>query len=53
MTATMRITPTKTVPMDSLRKTALVTGIFYLITFSGSGPLRPYSGPSPDRSLGA
>jgi hypothetical protein len=29
----MRITATKRVPMDSMRKTALVAGIFYLITF--------------------
>jgi Domain of unknown function (DUF4386) len=33
MTTVMRITATKRVPMDSLRKTALVAGIFYLITF--------------------
>jgi hypothetical protein len=33
MTTAMRITATKPVPMDSLRKTALVAGIFYLITF--------------------
>ena len=33
MTTTMRITATKRVPMTSLRKTALVAGIFYLITF--------------------
>src|SRR5580658_10861963 len=33
MTTTMRITATKRVPMDSMRKTALVAGIFYLITF--------------------
>ena len=33
MTATMRITATKRVPMDSMRKTALVAGIFNLITF--------------------
>ncbi len=32
MTTTMRTT-TKRVPMDSMRKTALVAGIFYLITF--------------------
>ena len=29
----MRITAAKRVPMDSMRKTALVAGIFYLITF--------------------
>jgi Domain of unknown function (DUF4386) len=33
VTTAMRITATKRVPMDSLRKTALVAGIFYLITF--------------------
>ena len=33
MTTAMRITTPKKVPMDSLRKTALVAGIFYLITF--------------------
>ena len=33
MTATVRITAAKRVPMDSMRKTALVAGIFYLITF--------------------
>jgi hypothetical protein len=37
MTTTMPVTATKTAPekapMDSLRKTALVAGIFYLITF--------------------
>src|ERR1700727_671018 len=32
MTTTLRTT-TERVPMDSLRKTALVAGIFYLITF--------------------
>ena len=30
---TDRITATKRVPMDSLRKTALVAGVFYLLTF--------------------
>jgi Domain of unknown function (DUF4386) len=33
MTTTMRITAAKRVPMDSMRKTALVAGIFYVITF--------------------
>jgi Domain of unknown function (DUF4386) len=33
MTTTMRITAAKRVPMTSLRKTALVAGVFYLITF--------------------
>jgi Domain of unknown function (DUF4386) len=33
MTTAMRATATKKVPMDSLRKTALIAGVFYLITF--------------------
>jgi hypothetical protein len=33
MTTTTRIAAAKRVPMDSMRKTALVAGIFYLITF--------------------
>ncbi|MCW2907131.1 MAG: hypothetical protein JWL68_1920 [Actinomycetia bacterium] len=33
MTTTMRVTAPKRVPMDSMRKTALVAGVFYLITF--------------------
>jgi Domain of unknown function (DUF4386) len=33
MTTTMRVTATNRVPMDSTRKTALVAGVFYLITF--------------------
>ena len=33
MTTAVRIPATKRVPMDSLRKTALVAGVFYLITF--------------------
>ena len=33
MTTAMRIPATKKVPMDSLRKTALIAGIFYLVTF--------------------
>jgi hypothetical protein len=33
MTTTMRITAPERVPMDSMRKTALVAGLFYLITF--------------------
>ena len=33
MTTTMRIAATQRVPMDSMRKTALVAGVFYLITF--------------------
>src|SRR5674476_582323 len=33
MSTTVRTTATKRVPMDSTRKTALVAGIFYVITF--------------------
>src|ERR1700683_4399741 len=33
MAAIVRTTAAKRVPMDSLRKTALVAGVFYLITF--------------------
>ena len=33
MATTVGITATKRVPVDSLRKTALVAGVFYLITF--------------------
>jgi hypothetical protein len=33
MTTAMPIPATKRVPMDSMRKTALVAGVFYLITF--------------------
>src|SRR2546429_8083122 len=33
MTINDRITATKRVPMDSLRKTALVAGVLYLLTF--------------------
>ena len=43
MTTTMRIAATKRVPMDSMRKTALVAGIFYLITFISIPTLILYS----------
>ena len=33
MTTTDRTGATKRVPMDSLRKTALVAGVLYLLTF--------------------
>jgi hypothetical protein len=33
MTTTLRMTAPKRVPMDSMRKTALVAGVFYLIPF--------------------
>ena len=42
MTA-MRVTAAKRVPMDSLRKTALVAGIFYLITFISIPTLALYA----------
>jgi Domain of unknown function (DUF4386) len=43
MTTAMRITAAKRVPMDSMRKTALVAGIFYLITFISIPTLALYS----------
>jgi Domain of unknown function (DUF4386) len=43
MTTTMAIRPTKRIPMDSMRKTALVAGIFYLITFISIPTLALYS----------
>jgi Domain of unknown function (DUF4386) len=43
MTTTMRTTATKRVPMDSIRKTALVAGIFYLITFISIPTLALYA----------
>src|SRR6202046_5964186 len=55
MTTTMRSTATNKVPMTSLRKTALVAGIFYLITFISIptlalyGPVRDH----PDWILGS
>ena len=42
MTTTMRTT-TKRVPMDSMRKTALVAGVFYLITFISIPTLALYA----------
>ena len=42
MTTTLRTT-TERVPMDSLRKTALVAGIFYLITFISIPTLALYA----------
>ena len=42
MTTTLPTT-TERVPMDSLRKTALVAGIFYLITFISIPTLALYS----------
>jgi hypothetical protein len=49
MTTTVRPTaPTKRVPMDSLRKTALVAGALYLITFATSIPARILFGPVKD-----
>jgi hypothetical protein len=48
MTTTVRTTATKRVPMDSLRKTALVAGALYLITFATSIPARILFGPVKD-----
>src|ERR1700742_3970282 len=42
MTTTMHATATKPAGMTSLRKTALVAGIFYLITFISIPPLALY-----------
>ncbi len=47
MTATVGVTATKRVPMDSMRKTALVAGVFYLITFISIPTLALY-GPVKD-----
>jgi hypothetical protein len=43
MTTAMRIAATNRVPMDSLRKTALVAGVFYLITFISIPTLALYA----------
>jgi hypothetical protein len=58
MTATIQTTEAKRAPMSSLRKTALVAGMFYLITFVSIPTLTLYSsvlndpnyivGPGPD-----
>ena len=46
MTTTVQPTAaTKRIPMDSLRKTALVAGALYLITFATSIPARILFGP--------
>jgi hypothetical protein len=45
---TIQTTATKRVPMDSLRKTALVAGALYLITFATSIPARILFGPVKD-----
>jgi hypothetical protein len=42
MTTTVRAAATNRVPMDSARKTALVAGTFYLITFAASIPAAFY-----------
>ena len=42
--STIRTTTGKRVPMDSLRKTALVAGVFYLITFVSIPTLVLYTG---------
>jgi Domain of unknown function (DUF4386) len=60
MTITDRTTATKRVPMDSLRKTALVAGAFYLLTFISIPTLFLYGpvhdpkyivGPGPDTGV--
>lgn len=60
MTITGRTTATKRVPMDSLRKTALVAGVFYLLTFVSIPSLALYGpvlapnyivGPGPDGAV--
>ena len=43
MSTTVRTTATKRVPMDSTRKTALVAGIFYVMTFVSIPTLTLYS----------
>jgi Domain of unknown function (DUF4386) len=48
MTTTSQTTATKRIPMDSLRKTALVGGALYLITFVTSIPARVLFGPVKD-----
>src|SRR4030088_1894695 len=57
MTATVRNTATRRAPMDSPRNTALVAGVFYLLTFVSIPTLALYSsvrdpkyivGPGPD-----
>ena len=52
MTTAMRITATKRVPMDSMRKTALVAGVFYLITFISIPTLALY-GPVKNHRTGS
>src|SRR6266699_3269400 len=60
MTITDRTTATKRVPMDSLRKTALVAGVLYLLTFVSIPTLFLYVpvhdpkyilGPGPDTNV--
>src|SRR6266704_383500 len=60
MTITDRTTATKRVPMDSLRKTALVAGVLYLLTFVSIPTLALYGpvhdpkyivGPGPDTGV--
>jgi len=48
MTTTLRTTTTKRAPMDKMRKTALVAGVFYLITFI-SIPTQVLYGPVKNR----
>ena len=48
MTTTSQTTATKRAPVGSLRKTALVAGALYLITFATSIPARVLFGPVKD-----
>jgi hypothetical protein len=49
MTAAMRFIPANGVPMDSRRKTALIAGVFYLITFISIPTLALYGPVKDDR----
>jgi hypothetical protein len=60
MTTVVRTTATKRVPMDALRKTALVAGVLYLLTFVSIPTLALYGpvhnqnyilGPGPDTAV--
>jgi hypothetical protein len=51
MTNNIRTAPTNKVPMDSRRKTALVAGIFYLITFISIPTLGLYGSMKTDRDF--
>ncbi len=44
MTTNIQTTATKRAPMDHMRKTALVAGVFYLVTFVSIPTLKLYHG---------